>query len=127
LCFDIAWAESPESSVVRIFCFCIPTWIPQEDEGEEEEEEEHEPMSDDDGWGLEKEDTCGKCEQFYNVRNPPFRKWYARDQNNSTFHVHVWCHQCWVLFDKTEGKKYEDLGERDKQDVDDLIPQQGFP
>ena len=120
------WAESLESSVVRIFCFCIPTWISQEDEGEEEEEE-HEPMSDDDEWGVDKEHACGKCEQLYNVRNCPFQKWYARDPKNSTFHVHVWCQQCWALFDKTDGKKYEDLGERDKQDVDDLIPQQGFP
>ena len=128
--FGIAWAESLESSVVRIFCFCIPTWISQEDDGEnteEEKEEEDETMSDDDNWGVGKEDRCGKCRQFYNVRNVPFQKWYARDPNDSTFHVHVWCDQCWRLFDKTDGKKYNDLGVRDKQDVDDLIPQQGFP
>ena len=116
-------AESLESSVVRIFCFCIPTWISQEDEGEGEE---HETMSDNEFWGCNKEDVCGKCNQIHEIVSGPFQKWYTRDPNDNTFHVHVWCLQCCLSFYKTLIKAYEVPEERDEQDVVDHIPQQGF-
>jgi hypothetical protein len=116
-------AESLESSVVRIFCFYIPTCISQEDEGEGEE---HETMSDNEFWGCNKEDVCGKCNQIHEIVSGPFQKWYTRDPNDNTFHVHVWCLQCCLSFYKTLVKAYEVPEERDEQDVVDLIPQQGF-
>lgn len=123
MCFGIALAGSLESSVVRIFCFCIPTWISQEDEGEEEE---HETMSDNEFWGCNKEGVCGKCDQIHTVVSGPFQKWYTRDPTDNTFHAHVWCLQCCLSFYKTLVKAYEVPEECDKQDVVDLIPQQGF-
>ena len=83
-------------------------------------------MSDNEFWGCNKEDVCGKCDQIHTVVSGPFQKWYTRDPTDNTFHEHVWCLQCCLSFYKTLVKAYEVPEECDKQDVVDLIPQQGF-
>ena len=106
--------------------FAFP-WISQDDE-EEEEEEEHESENLSEGstdciefWGPNAQDMCGKCEDTWTDRNPPAQKWFAKDPTTNTVHTHVWCSQCWQMFDKTDGKKYADLGILDKDDAGDLL------